>query len=207
MPRHASSRKSVVSSVANGNAISKERVSQNRPKSAKKTEITAIPPPQSVRIMQRYVAGQSIREISRKEGRARETVTKIVRSNEMNTYVSTLRERFYGLGADALSAVEHGLRQMRDPRLGYRLLMDIGVVPSPEERQPIPANREVIDRGSLNSFELASAEDENGQINNTSLGLARVAQVNAELFGFELPTPDEIRHNRMVGHPHHSGCK
>ncbi|MGA8233038.1 MAG: hypothetical protein WB795_16310 [Candidatus Acidiferrales bacterium] len=148
--------------------------------------------------MERYVAGQSIREISRKEGRARETVTKIVRSSEVNTYVSTLRERFYGPGDHALSAVEHGLRQDRDARLGYRLLMDIGVVPSPGERQPIPANQEVVDRGSLNSFELASAEDENGQINGTSLGLARIAQERAETFGFELPTPDGMRHNRMV---------
>jgi hypothetical protein len=76
--------------------------------------------------------------------------------------------------------------------------MDIGVVPSPGERQPIPANQEVVDRGSLNPFELASAEDVNGEINGTSLGLARVAQATAETFGFELPTPDEISHNRMV---------
>jgi hypothetical protein len=198
MPRHASSRTSAASPPAGDKSASRERVSQNRPKPAKTPEITTIPPAQSVRIMQRYVAGQSIREISRHERRARETVTKIVRSSEMNTYVSTLRERFYGLGDDALNAVEHGLREDRDARLGYRLLMDIGVVPSPGERQPIPANCEVIDRAGLNPFELASAEDENGQINCTSLGLARVAQARAETFGFELPTPDEISHNRMV---------
>jgi|HubBroStandDraft_6_1064221.scaffolds.fasta_scaffold85863_2 hypothetical protein len=57
--------------------------------------------------MQRYAAGQSIREISRKEGRARETITKIVRCDEMQAHVQQMRERFYGLGCEALGAVEH----------------------------------------------------------------------------------------------------
>ena len=87
--------------------------------------------------MLRFIAGQGIRQISREEGRARQTVTKIVRSEKMQAYVQALRERFYGLGDDALSAVQHALQQRKDPQLAYRLLMDIGVVPSAEERHLI----------------------------------------------------------------------
>jgi hypothetical protein len=87
--------------------------------------------------MQRYITGESIREISREEGRARPTVTKIVRSDEVQAYVQAMRERFYGLGTDALAAVQHALQQQKDAQLAYRLLMDIGVVPTAEQRHLI----------------------------------------------------------------------
>ncbi len=56
-------------------------VRQNLPNSTKKPE-TIIPAPQRERILQKYVAGQSIREIAREENRARETVTKIIRCDD-----------------------------------------------------------------------------------------------------------------------------
>src|ERR1700722_12453769 len=114
---------------------------RTHPKSTK----THVPPPQQVRMVQRHIAGQSIRQISREENRDRQTVTKIVRSEEMLKYVCSLRQRLYGLGEDALHAVENALCEQKDARLGYRLLMDIGVVPHPMERQPIRANEEVFD--------------------------------------------------------------
>src|SRR5882724_6165650 len=84
----------------------KIKIVQSIPKSTKAPR-TIVPPPQSQRIMQRFVAGQSMRQISREEGRARETITKIVRSDEMQIFVQQMRERFYGLGTDALDAVRH----------------------------------------------------------------------------------------------------
>lgn len=107
-----------------------EEISQKGPKSTTTAEIT-VPLPQQLRIMERHFAGESIRKISRAEDRARETVTKIVRSQEMRSYVAALRERLYGFGDYALAAVEHGLCEGKDARLGYRLLQDIGAVPSP----------------------------------------------------------------------------
>ena len=62
-----------------------------------------IPAPQRERIMQRHTLGQSIRRIAREENRARETVTKIVRSDDMRAYVTGLRERSTVLGT-SLSA-------------------------------------------------------------------------------------------------------
>jgi hypothetical protein len=38
--------------------------------------------------------------------------------------------------------------------------MDISVVPSPGERQPIPVDREAIDRKSVTPLELAMVDDE-----------------------------------------------
>ena len=59
--------------------------------------------------MQRYVAGEGIRQLAREEQRDRATVTKIVRSDEMQNSVQHMRERFYGLGIDAMAAVSHAL--------------------------------------------------------------------------------------------------
>jgi hypothetical protein len=98
---------------------------------------TIVPPPQSARIMQRYVAGDSIRQIARGERRDRATVTKIVRSDEMSAVVQKMRERYYGLGLDALDAVQHGLQVRKDGGLGRQVLTDIGVIPSSGERYAI----------------------------------------------------------------------
>src|ERR1019366_6741193 len=113
-----------------------KKVYRNAPKCTKERP-SRIPAPQSERILQRYITGESIREISREEGRARQTVTKIVRSDQMQSYVQAMREHFYGLGDDALAAVQHALQQQKDAQLAYRLLIDIGVVPSAEQRHLI----------------------------------------------------------------------
>ncbi len=73
----------------------------NQPRSAKMPR-TIVPPPQSARIMQRYVGGESIRQIAREEQRDRATITKIVRSDEMQVFVQKMRERFYGFTFDAI---------------------------------------------------------------------------------------------------------
>jgi hypothetical protein len=112
----------------------------NQHKPAKRTR-NGVPPPQRERILQKYVEGKSITDISKEEGRNRETVAKIVRGTEMEEYVRTMRERWFGLGQDAISAVEHALTEQKDGRLGFQLLESIGVIPSPEERRSLALNR------------------------------------------------------------------
>ncbi len=112
------------------------KVDRNLPKFTKKRQ-SRIPAPQSERIRQQFIAGQGIREISREEGRARQTVTKIVRSKKMQAYVQAMREKFYGLGDLALAGVQHAVQQQKNGQLAYRLLMDIGVVPTAEQRHSI----------------------------------------------------------------------
>ena len=167
---------------------------QKQPRSTNKPRII-VPPPQSARIMQRYVGGESIREIARVERRDRATVTKIVRSDEMNAVVQKMRERYYGLGFDALEAVQHTLQVRKDGGLGRQVLSDIGVIPSPEERYAIASHP---DRATLTPFEIAVAEDENGQINRVAYGMACAMEESARCFGTFLPTADEQRRLRRV---------
>ena len=172
-------------------------VHQDLPRSTKKPR-TIVPPPQSVRIMQRYAGGESIRQISREEQRDRATITKIVRSDEMQGFVQKMRERFYGLAFDAMSAVQHSLRQQNDPRLAYRLLCDLGIVPSAGERYSIATQPPSIDKSAMTPLELAMAEDEDGRINRVAHGAACVIEESARVFGTELPTAEGWRHGCRV---------
>jgi hypothetical protein len=128
----ATATKSIASSRSTASrAIRTRPVRQNPSKSTKKSRI-AIPQPQATRIVQRFIAGDSIRKIARDEHRDPKTVAKIVRSEEVAEYIRKTRERFYGLGEDALDAVRRAL-QGGDARLGYQLLKDIGAIPTAEE--------------------------------------------------------------------------
>jgi len=93
-----------------------------------------LPQPQVVRIMTRHVRGETNRKIAIAESVDRKTVARIVRAPEVQDYVRKLRERFNGLGDAALDAVQHALQELKDARIGYQLLMDIGVIQSAEER-------------------------------------------------------------------------
>jgi hypothetical protein len=129
--------------AANRESTLEAGINQHKP--AKQTR-NRVPPPQRERILQKFVSGKSIVEISSEENRNRETISKIVRGPEMEEFVRTMRERFYGLGLDAISAVRHSLREQNDGRLGFQLLASIGVIPSPEERsywQRVSARRKI----------------------------------------------------------------
>jgi hypothetical protein len=148
--------------------------------------------------MQQYIEGKSIRQISRDEQRDRATVTKIVRSDEMQGFVQRMRERFYGFAFDAMDAVEHSLKQQNDARLAYRMLCDIGIVPSPGERYSIATQPASIEKSTMTPLELAMAEDEDGRINRVAYGAACVIEEGARVFGTELPTAEEWRHGCRV---------
>jgi len=172
-------------------------VGQDQPNSTKKPR-TIVPPPQSARIMERYIGGDSIRQIARAEHRDRATVTKIVRSDEMNTVVEKMRERYYGLGFDALDAVQHTLQVGKDGRLGRQLLVDIGVAPSPAEIYAIASQPMAIDDSEMTPFEVAMTEGTEGQMKRIAYGCACALEASAEAFGTPLSTPDEIHHDRKV---------
>jgi len=147
--------------------------------------------------VQRYIDGESIRQIARDERRDRATVTKIVRSDEMQVFVQTMRERLYGLAFDALGAVEHAL-QHHDARLGYQLLSDVGIVPSAGERYSIATQPPRIDKSTMTPLELAMAEGEDGSINRVAYGAACVIEESAKNFGTPLPTAADVHHLRRV---------
>jgi hypothetical protein len=147
---------------------------QDPPRPTKKRR-SVIPPPQSARIMHRYIAGESIRQIAREEKRDRETVTKIVRSEEVADYVRTMRERFYGLGETALGAVQRALEQ-GDARLAYEHLKDIGVVPDREMTNAVQRQ-----------MQGPTATSEDDAVSNEAWKLAYMTIHNARIFGQPLP--------------------
>lgn len=154
--------------------------------------------------MQRYVAGESIRQIAREEERDRATVTKIVRSDEMNAFVQKMRERYYGLACDALDAMQHALQVQKDGRLGHQVLADIGVVPSAQGRYAIDDPLMSVDKASLTPLEVAMTEDGEGQMLQglkfrVAYGAACIIEESGKNFDFPLPTPEEIRFRRKVG--------
>jgi|SRR5215472_231620 len=108
------------------------RTSQTQPEPAKNSR-TSVPPPQSARIANRFIGGESIRKIAREEGRDRETVKRIVQAPDVHQYVLLLRAKFFGVGADAVDVIRHQLKNEKDGRLGLEILRDVGAVPSKRE--------------------------------------------------------------------------
>ncbi|HUJ93503.1 MAG TPA: hypothetical protein VLW46_00910 [Candidatus Bathyarchaeia archaeon] len=95
--------------------------------------------------MKRHVAGESARKISREEGRDRETITKIVKSEDMAALVRSLREQLYGMAGQALQTVLEGMTERKNELLAYKLLADIGVIPTAGERMQLQSTPAVRD--------------------------------------------------------------
>jgi hypothetical protein len=117
--------------------------STTRHKPAKRSR-NRVPAPQRERILQKHVTGKSIVEISREENRNRETVARIVHSDEMRELVSRMREKFFGLAESALSTVEEAVEEKKDAQLAYKILLDTGIVPTLADRMRILAPSEPI---------------------------------------------------------------
>ena len=107
-----------------------------RPPKSTKSNRSHVPRPQRERIVSRFIQGQGIRQIGREEGRSRETITKIVRSEDVRNYISELRESYLGLGREALVALTRALRTSNDGKLAHQILVDIGVVRNPVAAEP-----------------------------------------------------------------------
>jgi hypothetical protein len=121
----------------------------------------------------------------------RATVTKIVRSDQVGDYICKLKERFYGLGDDALDAVQHALREQKDARLGFQLLATIGAVPSAMELERLQT--------------VQATSDEEGAVREMGLRLLGCAMERARVYGHDLPELKEDlrkvggRFNRKTG--------
>jgi Helix-turn-helix domain len=94
---------------------------------------TYLPPLQVERIKLRYVEGKSLRQIAAEEGRARQTITKIVRSPEMQEHLQQLRGKLYGFLDELVDTVYaecvNKRAQTGNAELAYSLLVHFGVIP------------------------------------------------------------------------------
>jgi transposase len=86
------------------------------------------------RIKLRYIEGNSLRQIAAEEGRARQTITKIVRSPEMQENIQNIRGKLYGFLDDLADTVYtecvNTKAQTGNAGLAYELLKHFGVIPS-----------------------------------------------------------------------------
>jgi hypothetical protein len=150
--------------------------------------------------LQAYAAGKSITDISKQEKRNRETVGKIVHGPEMAAHVQALRERWYGLGSDAIDAVDHGLTEKKDGRLGFQVLASIGVLPSPAE---IATQRQAM----------SPPEDEESAIHRIAVGLMKGSIERHHAYGLPLfekdwPAAEKvIKDMNLKGYDHLIGKK
>ena len=95
-----------------------------------------VPAPQIERIKQKFVQGYSIRKISREEGRARQTIVRIVRSEDVQNFVKQMQEELWGLIPAAIGALRHELEANKNSQLAYQIIRDIGVFPPARIQQP-----------------------------------------------------------------------
>jgi 1,4-dihydroxy-2-naphthoyl-CoA synthase len=108
----------------------KNGISQNQSKWGVSNIRTYVPLGQQAAMQASYLLGKSIRQIAREQHRDPATVSKIVKSREMDKVVRDMREKFFGeLLPRALASIQFALDEETDGRLGYQVLKDSGVIP------------------------------------------------------------------------------
>jgi hypothetical protein len=78
----------------------------------------------------------------------------------------------------------------RESRAAARALLD--------DQATRQREMEATELANLTPFEEAISEGESGLARSIMIGFARIAEVRAEVFGFSLPTPEEIRYLRDI---------
>ena len=95
-------------------------------KPAKKTR-NRIPPVQRLRVMEKYAMGTNQTAIAREEGLNRESIGRIVKSEEMDAFTEEIRGRWRGLCDAAVESVRR-LIAKDDKQAVFRVLESNGIV-------------------------------------------------------------------------------
>jgi hypothetical protein len=119
---------SVRKRIANQSAETQTKALASQPKPAKRQR---IPVPQRIRVMQLYALGKNQTAIAKEEKLNRETVGKIVRSEEMNEFIEEMRAQFRGLSELAIAALRQQLQANGKEAIdiAWRVLETNGIVP------------------------------------------------------------------------------
>jgi hypothetical protein len=148
----------------------------NQPKPAKTR--ARIPALQRIRILQKSALGKSQRAIAREEHINRESVGRIVHSEEAQEFLAEIRGRFLGLCDTAVEAIRQRLEQ-GDAALGERVLTACGI---------IPAKGQVANYSPEPQDALAT-EDESVQKTLSAFG--RIGMERARVFDCPMPELEE----------------
>lgn len=142
---------------------------------------------QRMRIMQKYVVGKTKIDIAKEEGVDRETVRRIVKAPEMDSYVEAKREIWRGLCDDALEVLRQKLKE-GDKDVALKVLLSNGVIPAP---------------GAVLNHNIPTAANPNQdeRAKNLRACFADVMMERARVFRTPMPELAEIaeQHNIEVG--------
>jgi hypothetical protein len=147
---------------------------------------------QQARIKAMHIAGVPIAAIAREEKKSWETVSKIVKSPDMQKYVEELTEKYTGLGLDALKSVAFAVRTEMDGQLSRKLLIDIGVIKPQASQLQVQLARakspeEILEDGEVLKQEWAKR-------------LGMLALERHEVYGASLPEDVEVVAVKKNGH-------
>jgi hypothetical protein len=146
-------------------------------KPAKKTR-HRIPPSQRFRVMQKYALGRNQTAIARDENLNRESVARIVKSEEMQAFTEEMRERWRGLCKDAIQSVRR-LIASDDRQTMFRVL---------------ESNKIIAPLGQVQNFSVNPAPKPSGdeRVNTLRACFADVMMERARVYKTPMPELNEI---------------
>ena len=131
---------------------------------------------QRMRIMQKYAIGKTKIDIATEEGIDRESVRRIVKAPEMDSYVEAKRELWRGLCDDALEVVRQKLKE-GDKEVALRVLESNCVVPL---------------RGATFNIQTAAKPTGDERVKELMAAFAGVAIERAKLYRTPFPELQEV---------------
>lgn len=148
-----------------------------QPKPAKKTR-NRIPPIQRLRVMEKYALGTNQTEIARQEGLNRESIGRMVKSEEMQAFTEEIRERWRGLCDAAIESVRR-LIAKDDKQTVFRVLESNGIL---------------APQGQVQNFSSSSAPKSTGdeRVKELMAAFAGVAIERARVFKTPFPEIQEV---------------
>ena len=165
-------------------AATSQAAIQHKP--TKKTR-NRIPPSQRFRVMQKYALGKNQTAIAREENLNRESVARIVKSAEMESFTEEMRERWRGLCENAIESVRR-LIAKDDKQTVFRVLESNGII---------------APQGATLTHNIQTAEkpSQDDRMNTLRARFADVMMERARVFKTPFPELAEIaeQHNIEVG--------
>jgi hypothetical protein len=137
---------------------------------------------QRMRIMQKFVVGKSKTDIAKEEGIDRESVRRIVKAPEMDSYVEAKRELWRGMCDDALEVVREKLKE-GDKEVALRVLESNGVIPP---------------RGATFNIQTATKPTGDERVRQLMEAFAAVAIERARVFKTPFPLLAEIAEEQGI---------
>jgi hypothetical protein len=91
-----------------------------------------------MRIVRGWLGGLSIRELARRTGHDRKTISRIIRAPEVQTDLQGLKEKLLGHSEAWVESLNYRIDNEMDGEMAFRLLERFDVIPSPKVQVNVP---------------------------------------------------------------------